>query len=660
MKLLSLKLKNFKGIRSFELDAQGEDMSIYGDNATGKTTLMDAFLWLLFSKDSANRADFNIKTLTEDGEALHGLDHSVEATIEMDGKTMTLQKIYSEKWTRHRKEASKTFSGHTTDHFLDGVPVKKKEYDAAVADIADEGVFKLITNPLYFNDALHWEKRRALLLEVCGGDISDADVIASDKALVELPGILGDRTLNDHRKVIAARQAKINEVREDIRVRIDEVNHGLPELPKAKRSAYENELNILDTLKGDKGEQRLRLEAGGEIAEKKKALAQLDAELLDMQNKLRADIMEKAKAERARKGELDNKADSLSSGIRSKKNTLRDNQREIERLEARMKQLRANWDVENEKTFEFEQSDTCPTCGQALPAEQLQEARDKALAAFNQAKAKELEEITAQGKDDKARAGELALENTGLEKEIKAAEEQLEEVDRDAAEVQKGIDELSAQAEDTAKNPAYVEKAEGKQILLDAIAELKAGNEEALAKVDAELEELSAKMAAVKSSVAAFKAHEAGQVRIEELMTQESTLSKEYEGLELEQDLCDEFVRAKVRMLDEKINSRFKLARFKLFNVLVNGGIEECCETTFDGVPWNSNLNSGAKVNVGIDIINTLSDHYGFSAPIFADNAESVTEITPTEAQLIRLVVSKPDKKLRVEIEDPKTKKEAV
>ncbi|MNP21080.1 hypothetical protein D3C76_1136850 [compost metagenome] len=66
-------------------------------------------------------------------------------------------------------------------------------------------------------------------------------------------------------------------------------------------------------------------------------------------------------------------------------------------------------------------------------------------------------------------------------------------------------------------------------------------------------------------------------------------------------------------------------------------------------MPFDGGLNSAARTNVGIDIINALSDHYGFSAPIFIDNAESVTQLVDTDAQVIRLVVSETDKQLRIE-----------
>jgi len=654
MKLLSLKLKNFKGIRSFELDAQGNDVSIYGDNATGKTTLMDAFLWLLFNKDSANRADFNIKTLTEDGEALHGLDHSVEATVELDDRPMTLCKVYSEKWTKKRGAATKEFTGHTTDHFLDGVPVQKKEYDAAVADIVDEDIFKLLTNPRYFNDMLHWQKRREILLEVCG-DVSDADVIASDDALGRLPEILGNRSLDDHRKVIAARRTELNREINKIPVRIDEVSQGLPVVTGINRAAIEKEIKALGKTLQEKMQERSRIESGGEIAEKQKALRELEAELLDMQTKLRAGIIEKVESARADRSKIAGEIDSLNSAIRSNEHAIADNQLEIERLEARMEKLRAEWDAINGIVFMSNQDDTCPTCGQAIPKEQLEEAQERARADFNSTKAKKLEEITAQGKGERARAGELALQNSKMEQENEANREALQRLQQDAGKVQQLIEGLTAQAADVMESPVYTEKAQGRQILENAVVALKIGNQDSIAAADAEIRDLETKIDEAKAKVTIFDVYKAGQARIEELKEQERELAAEYERLEGELYLTEQFVRAKVKLLEDKINSRFEHARFKLFRVLVNGGIEEVCETTYQGVPYSSALNNAAQINVGLDIINTLSGHYGFSAPIWIDNREAVTRLIPTTAQLISLIVSEPDKKLRVEVE----KKEA-
>ena len=198
MRLITLELRNFKGVKHFVLNAGGQNVSIRGDNATGKTTLYDAMLWLLHDKDSAGQANFEIKTLDKAGNVKHGLDHSVEGVFDLNGTILTLRKVYAEKYTKKRGSATQELTGHTTIRYIDSVPVNASEYKQRVAKISDEEIFKLLTNPLYFNEGLHWQDRRKTLLVVCG-DIDDADVIASNDKLSPLAAIMGKRTIEELR-----------------------------------------------------------------------------------------------------------------------------------------------------------------------------------------------------------------------------------------------------------------------------------------------------------------------------------------------------------------------------------------------------------------------------------------------------------------------------
>jgi len=646
MKLINLKLRNFKGIREFDLETFGESQAIFGENGTGKTTLFDAFSWLLFDKDSANRKDFEIKTLGVDGEPVHGLEHEVEGVLEIGGRQLGLKKVYSENWTKKRGSLEREFTGHTTNYFIDGVPVKKNEYEARIASIVDEDAFKLLTNPRHFNEVLHWQDRRKLLLEVCG-DLSDAEVIASDSKLAKLPEILNGHKLEDHRKVIAARRSEINKDIEKIPVRISEVQRGLPDAINAP--SLKTELEDLKEKRNAKAQELANLEAGGGVAEKTKGLRVIEAEILKVEREqwtVAADETQVAKVELRK---LEDEADGLGRAIQNIQAEVVEKQNTVKRLEELLDTLRQDWSVTNSENFTFEQSDTCPACGQSLPPEQLEAAREGAINNFNLKKASKLASITTEGTSAKARIEALNKEVGVLELENTNNEARLTELNKEIDGARADLAALENKETVTPASLVYVELTQKKSAIETDIEKLKATNSGAVEAVRLILSAIDAKIADCESAIAQIKQREAGLQRIEELKSAERTLAKEYERLEGELYLTEQFVRAKVSLLEDRINSRFELARFKLFNQLVNGGVEEVCETMFLGVPYSSALNNSARINIGLDIINTLSKHFQFDAPIWIDNAEAVTQLLQTEGQQIRLYVSESDRVLRIE-----------
>lgn len=658
MKLLRLTLSNFKGIKSFTLDTQGGNVAVYGDNAVGKTTLPDAFNWLLFDKDSQGKKDFAIKTLDAAGQVMHGLSHEVEGVFDLNGRTLTLKKSYAEKWTKKRGSATKEFTGHTTDYFIDGVPAQKKEYDAFVSGIADESIFKLLTNPQYFNEQLHWQERRKILLEVCG-DISDEDVIASDKSLARLPGILQGRKMEDHRKVIAARRAEINKELEKVPVRIDEATRALPDISGIDAQGLPAAIEAANGVLKKKQDELVRIQGGGEIAEKRRQLAVIEGDILRLQNEHQADQNKAIQAKYALMSEANGRVtDAMAEQARAKRR-MAAIAAELEKLESSRKQLREEWRTVNDEQFEYSGETACPTCGQDLPEEKVEGAREKALKAFNLDKAKRLENINSTGRGIKANIETLNAENSGLVAKANAAELKLQENEAETVTLQVEIDALRDQTKPITDNLKYTQKQQEKENIEAAIAQLQANSETAANAVLDEIADIRRDIEALEMDLLRIKSRQAGERRIEELKAQEKILAAEYERLEGELYLCETFVKTKVSLLESRINSKFKYARFQLFEQQINGGITEVCNTLYAGVPYSSGLNNGHRGIVGLDIIATLADYYGFYPPIFYDNAESVTRLPEMKSQLITLYVSEPDKVLRVET-DSKNHKEAV
>lgn len=640
--LISLTLRNFKGLRDFILEADGHSVSAFGDNATGKTTLFDGFLWALFHKDSQNRTTFEVKGLDEQGRvAEHGLQHEVEAVLMVDRRRRSFKKVYYEKFTKKRGSAISESNGHTTDYYVDGVPVKQGQYNAEVDGLINEDIFKLLTSPSYFNEVLKPEARRKVLLEVCG-EMTDAEIIASSKQLAPLAEILGDRSLEDHRKVIAARRTEINKELEKIPVRIDEARRSMPDVSDLDGELLQEDIETMRGRVDAKTAELQRIQSGGELSAKEIRLREINAELAEIKQVIQADGLQAVAGQREWIAQLKGEASELQSRLNAGQREAERYKGQINRADSQVKRLRAEWtslDSLQYPVHEHEHDANCPTCGQALPDDQVQSAKDKALEAFNLDKSKRLEAISTDGKL-------AAAEKNELEKALKTLEGELaklqEEIASKAAEViaaEATLQSLQTNIADPADNTKYQSiQRDGDKVRAE-IEQLRSSSADAMGKVQAEIRILRGQVDDLEADKAKLASVAATEKRIADLADQERKLTAEFEKLEYELFLTEEFTRTKVSMLESKINSKFKYARFRLFEEQINGGLKDVCKTLYNGVPYEGGLNNAARINVGLDIINTLGKHYGFSAPIFVDNAEAVTQLIDTDAQMIRLVV---------------------
>lgn len=645
IKLLNLTLKNFKGIKSLELDAEGNDLKAYGDNATGKTSIFDGFLWLLFNKDSNNKTDFAIKTLV-DGKEVDNLEHEVAATFTIDNVPLALRKVYKEKWAKKRGAPMAEFTGHKTDYFIDSVPVNKKEYERKVGYIVDEDIFKLLTNPLYFNEQVKWQDRRTTLLEVCG-DVEIEDVLAFNSELKDLPAILKGRTIEDHRKVIAAKRAEINKELDRIPVRIDELNNASNELLSNPEQLTADLAKIEIEIDEAKA-QISNIKNGAAVTNKKNNLRQIEMDLESIKRELESEATDKGYQVNAKIQEEKSNQSIMQRKLDDAKHRIEVGESDITEFDKKLVKLREDFNLEDAKQFEHKEACECPTCGQELPEEQLTVA-DKAIAEFNTKKSGELERIQTLGKA-------IASDKEETLKRIAESEKVIAQLQEDVAKKEEAINKLNIQlnelrdeVKNARTNPKYTDKVAEMSTTQAEVKSLEANASETATEIEKEVVDLKTKRSELNSQIAAHDQAKASAKRVAELEEQQKELATEFENLERELYLTEQFIRSKVELLESKINSKFKYARFKLFATQVNGGLQEICETTYQGIPFSSGLNNAARINVGIDIINTLSEHYGIQAPIFVDNAEAVTRIADTDSQLISLVVSEPDKQLRIE-----------
>lgn len=654
MKLIRLRLENFQGIKSAEFKLDGQSASIYGDNATGKTTVFNAMTWLLFDKASTNAKNFTPKTKGADGD-LHYLDHAAEAEFDVGGRNITLRKVYHENYKKKRGSATEEFDGHGVDYYIDGVPTKEKDYKMTlIAFCGSEEKMKMLTMPDYFPEQLPWEARRTILLEICG-DVDDDTVIASTPELKELPEFLkmpGSTiqrySVEDYKKIAQVTKTDINKQIQAIPGRIDEATRAIPDTTGIDPEQIDKTIAAINAEREVLEQKKARILAGdsstadirARISEAQAKLAEQRADYAEKNSTANSSVLDKINA-------IKTEAIGAVNKARDARNDMERKQRELTRMTALREQLLQEYtEVQSERWNEG--AETCPTCAQRLPEENIQRLHDD----FNIKKSKRLEVINQRGNKEASKNMITEAKEDIIELEATAAKYEAE-----AAEAEEKIKDLRSQL----TTPPPFEQTEEYRRLNAQIDACRAEEQDVgkttsaeVSSLTDEIQALFAKAEAQKELKARLRIAAGQKERIEELKRSEKTLAERYEKLEEGVYLCELFTKTKVSMLTNRINGKFKKVRFRLFQEQINGGIKEDCEVMIpaeDGnlVPFTF-ANNAARINAGLEVINTLSHHWGIEMPVFIDNAESVTKLLQMDTQVMRLVVSEPDKELRLEL----------
>lgn len=642
IKLLKLQLENFKGIKELEIDFQ-DNTSIYGANASGKTTILDAFTWLLFDKDSTNKKDFAIKTLDTEGNIIHKLNHVVTAVLNIDGEQIELSKKYMEKWTKSRGKLEQELTSHTTEYYIDEIKKKANEYKSFISELLDEELFKLITNPLYFNEQFDWKKRRAMLIKIAG-DVTDDEVISADDSLKDLSTFLGKHSIED--KLI-----QINEQRKNLRKRLELIPELINEATKAKQdttglnqSDIKGELSVIEEQIQLIEQEKNVLKSGGIQTELNKQKANIELELTKIKANEQKEVQELLMSKKEEIFKERNELIDVKNRIGESTFLIQRKQGEIATKQQELTKLGKEWDVLQLEKFD-EHRKKCPTCNQDFPAEHLSSMIEK----FNQEKAEKIKENEAAGKSSKAVIEEIEGDIAELSFDNKANDLELNNIDSKLEILEQEKKALEHQLEQAENSTTYIEKQSELEMIEEKLRDEKGSSITAVAEIQIKIDKLNAEASDLKADLAKFDSNQKQENRIHELEEEAAEKSAVYNELEKGLYLIEQFNKSKCNLLEDKINSKFKYVSFKLFKTQINGGIDECCETVYSGVPYNSGLNNAARINGGLDIINALTEHVQTRATIFVDNRESVTELIDTESQLVSLIVSESDKNLRVE-----------
>ena len=640
-----MKLTNFKGLRDFTIEFNGSMTSILGKNGSGKTTIFDAFTWLLFGKDSEDRKSFNIKTLDAQGVAIPRIPHEVSAILMVDDEEISLCRRYSEKWQKKRGSATEEFTGHEEERLYNDVPMSVKEWGEKITSICSEQVFKFITNPLYFS-AQKTDAQRAMLFRMVG-DISDAEIAAGNEDFTALLASLTGKTMEEYKREIQAKKRRIKAEIDGIPERIDERKRDMPEaenwtLLDDDLNTKKSQLSDIEKAIADKS-QAYKNASDTRLKQQQK-LSNLRQEKQNREFKIKERVQSDYYAECKSQRELNDNLSLAQNELSRVRSEMQGYQIVWESLKAKREALIAEWREIKARTLQFKDDEfICPTCKRPLDIDDIERKQNEMTANFNTKKASDLEENNRKGQQVKKDTQET-------ESLIKKCEER--------------ISELESRIETIKNNPLYskslvapdavpaIEADEEIKNLIQQIAELE---ETANTPIDmpdtAELNEqkksITDEIDAIKAKLAKKETIERNEARIKKLEKQLREQSEELAQLEGIEFTMAAFSKAHIEAVENRINGLFSLVKFKMFEQQINGVKVETCEATVDGVPY-SDLNNAMTINAGLDIINAICKSEGITAPIFIDNAEAVNELLPTQSQMIRLVVTD-DEALRIQ-----------
>ena len=658
IRLKQLKINNFKGIKALKLDFGTDgNNTIYGANASGKTTVFDSFTWLLFGKDSQGKSDFEVKQLDQENNIIHNQEVEVFAELLIDSEIVEIRKVLNEKWTKKRGSEIAEFTGNETTYFFNSVPLTQKEFQLKISNIVDENIFKIITNPIAFV-SLKWQDQRKTLVEIAGIP-SDTEIALGDTDLENLLNEVG--TQKNIEEFTAQTKHSIKQAKEEINnipARIEELNRSLP-VPIVEKNVIANIENL------QKGIAKIDEEISNKMVQFDTVIEQRNqnqASIQELQSKINDiefNVKEEAKKKAVLKDpveleltSLKNEFYSKESEINSVKTTITNLDGEIQSLERYRNELRNEWIEVNARQFKVNPNDSaCSTCGQQLPdGESVHTTLEYK---FNGKKQTDLAAIQTKG-------GGYKTQQETKEEILKKANTILSDLQKSNDSLEKKIEELDAKVK-ASKNTVFdANKFITESLLTNAeynelqtkvakLRELKfeTPTEDANSELKAKKQEIQAEITKLQGYIQDNKRISETNQRIEELKAQENSQNQVIAQFERKLFLIEKFNKKRIEMLDQSVNKMFSLVKFKLFDIQINGGVKDTCEAMVNGVPF-SNVNTASKINSGIDIINTLCKYYQVTAPIFVDNKESVTKIIATESQRIALEVSPDDQVLRI------------
>lgn len=614
MRLLTLKIESFKGIQSREINPSGASITICGENGTGKTTIVDAYYWLMTGKDSTLTDNPNVVPIGST-ECMP----TVTATFDMDGKTVTIRKVQRYK-NKDGKEST------TNQYIVNEVPMTERDFKAKLEEYGIDDRFLALSHPDYLlNDTSKKGREyiRDKILFPMAQTLTDSE-IAEKNGLQELVDGLKDYSLSEIEAMNKATLKRINdEIGKDnviANARIDELSKGKVDANvKAAEKQIEEQKQIIENVRANHKKRRELLEDDRlrvlELTMDRNAIV---SALNDDTAKKKRDLEDSCLELSQIAIRANNDFERIGMEINVKQET-------VESLEKRNTYLTEK--IATKKDLDVDVPDVCPTCGQPYPKEMAKQIRENAskenyhlIADYNteidenkaliESAKMEIANLYAKRDEVLKKLNDLDAKMKALRKEIDSIvvpdatkDKRYKDISKKIEHIQKDIDSYNPYTFDTDETKAFEVIHECEKVI-DA---------------DKHNKEIDGRIGEIRQEI---KQAEVNRANAEKVLYQIECLNK-----------------AKNELLEESVNKHFTLVKWKLFRTLKNGNIEDACIPMIDGFDIGT-ANHGRSVLAKLDIVNGLSKYYGKYYPVFIDNAESLSSCTEDRINIDNQIVT--------------------
>jgi DNA repair exonuclease SbcCD ATPase subunit len=608
---------------------------IQGDNGTGKTTVIDAYNFLLHGKNSNNSTAFEVKPLDSENNHLHNLEYAVSGVFEVDGKSLELERVMTEKWTKKRGSDTAVFDGHSTEFKINTIAVSAGEYKKYIDTELFNGVdARLISDPMYFNSVLEWSERRKFLTSI-SGEISMREILEENEHLDWVKAFVDQNIDLESKKIdVKSKIATQKTALKDIPSRIDEVDRMTPE--PIDFEAVQSEMRELVTKKSniESSINDLQVKANELFTKKSGLVAELNQSKIELQ---KAQSDSKIEANKTRnsaieqKANLEQKVKLANDGIVNIQTSITGEEVQINGLKQANLDLKTAYENLKNSEFEFKGKTNCASCGQSLPSDSLSKSKEDQESKFNQEKAEKLNDLIGKATANNGKIQNCQAIISKLQIDVKNATTIKNDLEAQLLAVVVPDEVAVIESDEEKRLLSVIEKLEFQINQFDTHNKIESSDQ-----LKVQVQQFNNEMEILKSKLQIKTQIEDCDARKVELTNEKKALSQEIANLEKIEMQIDEFNKIFINTVESRVNKHFDLVKFKMFEAQINGGEKPTCVPLINGVPY-SDTNTGNQINMGLDIIRTFQREFGISAPVFVDNRERVSVIIDIDCQVVNL-----------------------